>query len=190
MRRCFKMLDSEQSLKDNARVVINIQTCTNIAQAQAEGISRAQAEAEHSDYIEWVWIRHFRPGYTCKIHIESGNVCLNDRWFDMPSDSKHMREHQYNHNWQPEHIQEHLGIQIKQQRVVITNPVSDNPERFKHRINTHFNVAKLSIGPVHVTTCSRRCDLNVGYAEDHTKCSGALIAQSDDNQIDSLEFIT
>ena len=183
------MLDSEQSLKDNVRVVVNIQTRTNIAQAAAEGISRADAEREHSDYIEWVWIRHFNPGYICKIHIESGHVHLNNRQFNMTASSARMKEHEYSHNWQPEHVQHHCGIQIKQQRVIISNPES-NPERFNHSINRCFNVVKLSIGPVHITTSSRKCDLHVGYAEDHTNCSGALIVQSDDNQIDSLEFIT
>ena len=188
VNRYFKMLDSEQSLKDNARVVVNIRTCTNIAQAEAEGISRANAEREHSDYIEWVWIRHFNPGFTCKIHMESGRVHLNNRWFDMPNKPARVQNHEYSHNWQPEHIRHHCGVQIKQQRVIISNPES-NPERFKHTINSCFNVVKLSIGPVHITTCSRKCDLHVGYGEDHTKCTGALIKQSDDNQIDHLEHV-
>jgi hypothetical protein len=207
------MLDTRETLDKGRRFIVNIETKVNVPQAIADGTCKdknnpkeiEKVSRQQADYIDWVWVKHERPGVSYKIHIESGRIQMgHGRWYNCPTDhSVSMLEHEFSHAplnikhsldkhiniWLPQKHKRDGILNIYQQRLRISNTDS-RPEYYnKSHLNHDIYITKTTFPDMSLSTCSRKCELFVDFTEDWSNCVGALIKESDDNIIPSLDHV-
>ena len=200
------MLDTKNIIK--SRVVINMQTKYNINQAVAENLGGDISHADrmnksmekHSDYADILWIQHFNPGFTMRIHIESGTVHYNDKQLPTYSPGRlKVKPYEYKQhllNWSNrdmEWAQQPMLLYSHGHYEIVDWPSESNEFYRRSELNRLINNVYVVIDPVmSISTCSRRCEFNFNYLtpyETSIKFDGAMIRQSDDNILDHLEQV-
>ena len=200
MSRYYCMLDTQKTLP--SRVVINIGTKNNVAQAVAENLNPKMthdqrvehAKKEHSDYIERVWIRHYDPDYEMEVHLESSELIYNDQLYVNNTEWLKVKPHQ----WKKEcdsfgPLQKHLHVNLDHIKYVHRRYHVSPGLPVEHIINTHIKSIYVKISPeMYIQTHSKRCDFRFKVKNSESlwkNWTGCLIEQSDDNKRDNLKQI-
>lgn len=198
------------------RLIINVQTKTNVEQAIAENLGPKLSHEERvklasrpsSDYIDQVWVRQLKPHFEYVVHLETGVIRFGNGDQYTPHTQLYMKEHEWSHNqhglkndmlraheqWNMNVIDRGL-IQFVSNTIHITNINAESlsPTRKEYYDRSPINSCLKSVMIKHpnvtVRTCSRKCDLQVSFPYDWTKCVGALIEQSDLNKRDHLKHV-
>ena len=200
MNRHFCMIDTRDTLPD--RVVINIQTRNNIAQAVAENLRSKltheqrveHAREGHADYIDRVWVRNFGLKFELEIHLESSELLYNGQLIKNQTEWLQVKPHQ----WHDEHktfgpTQEHLHVDLDQIKYVHRRYHISPGLPVEHHINTHVKSAYVKVSTdMYIQTHSKRCDFR--FTSKHkqhvwSKWTGCLVEQSDDNKRDHLKHV-
>ena len=155
---------------------------------------------EHSDYSDIIWLRHFDPGFTMRIHIESGTVHYNNKQLPAYSPGRlKVKPHEYKqhlYNWSDrdmEWAQQPMLLYSHGHYEIVDWPSERNEFYRRSELNRLINNVYVVIDPVMcISTCSRRCEFNFNYLTPHEtniKFDGAMIRQSDDNILDHMQHV-
>ena len=209
--RFFCMFDTLDVMPK--RLVINVQTKTNIPQAIAENLCPdltpeqrvAHASRPSSDYMELVWIKQ-HGGFQCTINIETGEIQFANGDKYTPDQTISMKEHEFNHQqhgarwnllsecdtWDMNY-HKRGPIKLVSKRIHINNTTQVPPVRQQYYARSPINhkiiCTMLQHPNITIHTCSRKCDLRVDVACDWRKGVGALVAESDNNTREHLRHV-
>ena len=198
------------------RLIINVQTKTNVPQAIAEKLCTnltheervVHASRPSSDYLDIIWVKQIKPQFEYSIHIESGVVKFGNGDTYTPCKEIHMKEHEWSHNqhglthdmisgsklWDIPVVQRG-SFKLISANINISNVHLDTqPDGRREYYNRSTINHQLKCTMVHhplvtLHTCSRKCDVRFDLHASWLGCTGALIEKSDDNQIPSLRYI-
>ena len=200
----------------SSRLIINVQTKTNIPQAIAEKLCPnltheervAHASRPSSDYLDIIWVKQIKPQFEYSIHIESGVVKFGNGDTYAPCEEIHMKEHEWSHK-QHGLARDMIGgsgafdipvvhrgpFEITTANINISNvhlntqPTGRREYYNRSVINHQLKCTMVHHSLVTIHTCSRKCDVRFDFHAGWNGCTGALIEQSDDNQIPGLRHI-
>ena len=200
MERCFCLIDTRDTLP--SRVVINIQTRNNVAQAGASNLNPemshdervAHANTEHADFMDRMWVRHYKPDYELEIHVESSDLLYNGQLIENQTEWLKVREYQ----WREEHptcgpTQKHLHVDLGHIKYVHRRYHVSPGVPIDHHINTHIKSAYVKVSPnMFIQTHSKNCAFK--FITQHKPCTwskwtGCQIKQSHENKRDHLKHI-
>lgn len=209
--RFFCMFDTLDVM--SKRLVINVQTKTNVQQALAENLCPnltheqrlAHANKSSSDYMELVWIKQY-GGFECTINIESGEILFTNGDKYTPDQTISMKEYELSHpktgayrqllnacdTWDMNyHKRGSIKLMSKNIHINNTTQVAPDRQEFYARspINHQIICTMLHHPNITTHTCSRKCDLRVDVACDWRKGTGALVAQSEHNTREHLRHV-
>jgi len=175
-----------------------------------------KAMKQSSDYMDVVWFKQTNPYVHLIMHVENGDVHFpddksiirpNGRWYHHDEASVPIREHEFSHEpvnakkqldthmniWCPEHVIKRDHVCVYQRHFEISNRETVPPARQEYYnrspINWDIRVSKVVTDLASVVTSSRKCELHVDYNNNWKKCQGALIRQSDQNRLESIDQI-
>lgn len=201
----------------SSRLVINVQTKTNIPQAVAENLCPkltheervAYASRPSSDYLDIIWVKQIKPHFEYSIHIETGVIKFGNGDTFAPDKLLCMKEHEWSHK---QHGLKHDMIEMSEafdipvvQRgsfeiatasINISNvhldtqPAGRREYYNRSTINHQLKCTMIRHPLVTIHTCSRKCDVRFDFHTNWLGCTGALIQESNDNQIPGLKHIT
>lgn len=173
-----------------------------------------KAMKQSSDYMDVVWCKQTNPDVHFTMNVETGNVYFPSdvslfrpmgRCFYNKLPPIMIREHEFSHDpvnakrdlnkhidiWNPKQMIKHAQTKIYQQRFIISNrdnvPITRQQYYKRGPINWDIHVSKVITDLVKITTVSRKCELYVDYSKEWKNCQGALIRQSDQNKIQSID---
>jgi len=195
------------------RLVVNVQTKTNIPQAIAENLCAnltheqrvKHASRPSSDYMELVWVK-LHGIFQCTINIETGEILFGNGTKYAPDQTISMKEHQFNHpqhgarwnllsecdTWDMNyHNRGPIKLMSKNIHINNTTQMPQDRQQYYARSSINHQIVCTILRHPHVTihTCSRKCDLRVDVACDWRNSAGALVAESDDNVRDNLTHV-
>lgn len=202
----------------NVRTVCNIPQALaeGIIKDAQDPSDLKKAMKQSSDYMDVVWYKQTNPDVHFLIHVESGDLHFPDdkslfrpggRWYRNQSKATHIREHQFSHDpinakrdldkhmsiWSPDQVIDRDGVKIYQKHFEISNrdKVPSARQQYYDRgpINWDIRVSKAVTDLVSLITVSRKCELHVDYTKNWKHCQGALIRQSDQNRLDTIDQI-
>lgn len=175
-----------------------------------------KAMKQSSDYMDVVWCKQTNPDVFFTMHVETGDVCFPEetsifrpkgRFYHNDSAAMLIREHEFSHDpvnakrdldkhmnlWCSDQVIVKDDVKVYQKRFEISNKETVPPARQEYYkrgpINWDIQVSKTVTDLINISTVSRKCELYVDYMEDWKCCQGALIKQSDQNRLESIDQI-
>ena len=175
-----------------------------------------KAMKQSSDYMDVVWVKQTNPHVHFIMHVESGAVHFpgektifspRGKIYKQHDEITPIREHEFSHDpvnakrqldkhmkiWCPDQVINKNHVSVYQKHFEISNRHSVPPARQEYYnrgpINWDINVSKVVTNLASIVTVSRKCELYVDYSNNWKQCQGALIHQSDKNQLDSIDQI-
>lgn len=206
MKKFYTALDTLKSRP--IRTVINIETAPILELLRAERpifnfkkILNELKESPHN-FINKLFVKQF-PGPEIIINLNSGDLVLNTEKFSFPKEVAHVSENDYNARWTAlkcfndlEFLCSHQIIRnefsIYRQGFIISNRDKVRKRFFKRSArNWHLKTVNILLkDDICLYTTSRNNKFNLFFPHEWKKLNGALVRQSDANEISSISECT